>query len=44
MLNKKHKLKSGKSKDKKKGFERKTRQETKTRETIDEEKLCNFIF
>ena len=29
MLNKKHNLKSGKSKDKKKGFERKTRQETK---------------
>ena len=29
MLNKTHKSKSGKSKDKKKGFERKIRQETK---------------
>ena len=37
-LNKKHNLKSGNSKDKKKGFERKTRQETQKRENIDEEK------
>ena len=43
MLNKKHNLKSGKGKDKKKGFQReKTRQETKKRENIDEEKLCKL--
>ena len=38
MLNKKHNLKSGKSKDKKKELETKKRQETKKREHIDEEK------
>ena len=44
MLNKKHKLKSGKNKDKKRDFERKTRQDTKKSENIDEGKLCNLIF
>ena len=39
MLNKKHNLKSGKNKDKKKGLERKTRQETKKGENISEKKL-----
>ena len=44
MLNKKHNLKSGNSKDKKKELETKKRQETKKRENIDEDKTCNLIF
>ena len=40
MLNKKHHLKSGKSKDKKRNLKQK-KQETKKRENIDEEKTCN---
>ena len=38
MVNKKHNLKSGNSKDKKKELESKKRQETKKRENIDEDK------
>ena len=44
MLNRKHNLKSGKSKDKKKELERKKRQETKKREMISGKKTCNLIF
>ena len=40
MLNKKHNLKSGNSKHKKKELE-KRKQETKKRENIDEETNCN---
>ena len=42
MLNKKHNLKSGNSKDKKKELKTK-KQETKKRENIDEDKTCNLI-
>ena len=38
MLNKKHNLKSGNSKDKKKELETKKRQETKKERNIDEDK------
>ena len=41
MLNKKHNLKSGNSKDNKKGFERKIKTGNKIRENIDEETFCN---
>ena len=41
MLNKKHNLKSGKSKDKKKELETKKGRKLKKRENIDEEKTCN---
>ena len=44
MLNKKHNLKSGNSKDKKKELETKERQETQKREHIDEDKTCNLMF
>ena len=44
MLNKKHNLKSGNSKDQKKGLKEKSRQETKKREKIDEETNCHWIF
>ena len=40
MLNKKHNLKSGNSKDTKKGFERQTRQETREKEKILMKKKC----
>ena len=43
MLNKKHNLKSGNSKDKRKGFETKNKKETKKRERISGKK-CNWIF
>ena len=41
MLNKKHNLKSGKSKDKKKELETKKGRKLKKRENIDEEQTCN---
>ena len=44
MLNKKHNLKSGNSKDKKKGVERKTRQETEKKRNDWWRKNCNWIF
>ena len=44
MLNKKHNLKSGNSKDKKKELETKKDRKPKQRENIDEDKTCNLIF
>ena len=44
MLNKRHNLKSGKTKIRKRDLKEKTRQETKNRENIDEKKLWNSIF
>ena len=44
MLNKKHNLKSGNSKDKKKELETKKDRKPKKREKIDEDKTCNLIF
>ena len=44
MLNKKHNLKSGNSKDKKKEIETKKDRKPKKRENIDEDKTCNLIF
>ena len=43
MLNKKHNLKSGRNKDKKKGLNDKRRQETKKTEGIDEKTTSNLI-
>ena len=42
MLNKKHNLKSGNSKGKKKGFERKTRQENPPKERIFMKRILQF--
>ena len=42
MLNKKRNLKSGNNKDKKRDFKERTRQETKRREKIDENKKVLF--
>ena len=42
MLNKKHNSKSGQNKDNKRDFKEKTRQETKKREHIDEQKKLQF--
>ena len=44
MLNKKHNLKSGNSKDKRKGFETKNKKETKTRERISGKKIAIEYF
>ena len=44
MLNRKHNLKSGKSKDKKKELDRKKRQETKKRNDFRKKTTCNLIF
>ena len=44
MLNKKHNLKSGNSKDKKKELETKKDRKPTKRENIDEDKTCNLIF
>ena len=44
MLNRKHNLKSGKSKAKKKELETKKGRKLKKREMISEEKTCNLIF
>ena len=41
---KKHNLKSGKSKDKRKGFQRENKTGQQKKEKIDEENLCNWIF
>ena len=44
MLNKRHNLNSGTSKDKKRDLKEKQRQGTKKREMIDEENIGNSIF
>ena len=44
MFNRKHNLKSGKSKAKKKELETKKGRKLKKREMISEEKTCNLIF
>ena len=44
MLNKKHNLKSGNSKDKKKEHETNKKTGNQKKENIDENKTCNLIF